>query len=135
MAGAGAGGAGAGAATQPSMDRPIVGASLKVTMASDRSVSLTETFDRPLVIGFLAFDLPILDNGTLGAPVSTQAQLEQRNPEKGRQVRFQPDRNSAALRAWLRQDPENRRKFNEFVATAHPQLRPDPAHGGSDLRR
>jgi hypothetical protein len=114
-------------ATQPASQpapQPIVGASIKLTMASSRSVSLTETFDRPLVIGYLAFDLPILDDGKLGAPVSTQAQLERRDPAKGHSVRFGPDANSALIRAWLRQ-PGNREQFNDYVKTRLPRF--DPA--------
>ena len=147
---AGGGGAAGGAAasgppaTRPATrpaddqapDKPLVGASVKVTMASDRSVSLTETFDRPLVIGYLAFDLPILPGGELGPPVSTQAQLERRKPVKGRKdvtVQFdERDPNMMRIVAWLNQDPPiqngpnagspdpngpNRTKYNQFVSS------------------
>jgi hypothetical protein len=47
------------------------GASFKFTAASARSVSLTETFTRPLVIGYLGFDVAIDDDGELGPPIPT----------------------------------------------------------------
>lgn len=53
-----------------------LGASLRVTAASSRSVSLVETFDPPLVFGYLGFDVPILQGGDLGAPIPTHAVLE-----------------------------------------------------------
>ena len=119
-------------ATQPTSQpsQPLVGASIKLTMASSRSVSLTETFDRPLVIGYLAFDLPILEDGKLGAPVSTLAQLESRQPSKGHPVEFKPDDNSPLIRAWLRQ-PGNREQFNTFVASRLPGF--DPARDTAEI--
>jgi len=52
-----------------------VGAALNVTSATFRSISLDERFDRPLVIGYLAFDFPVLEGGGLGTPVSTINQV------------------------------------------------------------
>jgi len=51
------------------------GAKVTVVAASSRFVSLIETFERPLVIGYIGFDMPILKNGRLGAPISTLTQL------------------------------------------------------------
>lgn len=53
----------------------IPGAKFKIASASSRSVMLNETFKRPLVIGYVGFDMPILIGGRLGAPISTLAQL------------------------------------------------------------
>ena len=53
----------------------LLGAKVKVAAASSRSVTLSETFERPLVIGYIGFDMPILKNGQLGAPISTLTQL------------------------------------------------------------
>ena len=53
----------------------LLGAKVKVVAASSRSVTLSETFERPLVIGYIGFDMPILKNGQLGAPISTLTQL------------------------------------------------------------
>jgi hypothetical protein len=54
-----------------------VGGKLRLTAASAHSVAMTETFDPPLVFGYLGFDVPILDGGDLGAPIPTHANLTQ----------------------------------------------------------
>jgi hypothetical protein len=51
------------------------GASLRVTSATARSVSLDETFNPPLAVGYLAFDCEILGGGGLGPPVAALARL------------------------------------------------------------
>jgi hypothetical protein len=53
----------------------LPGGSIAFAAASSRSVTLNEKFDEPLVIGYLGFDLPILEGGRLGAPISTLEQL------------------------------------------------------------
>ena len=53
----------------------LPGGKIKIATASSRSVTLSETFDRPLVIGYVGFDMQILDGGGLGPPMSTLAQL------------------------------------------------------------
>jgi hypothetical protein len=53
----------------------LPGGKIQIAAASSRSVTLSETFPRPLVIGYVGFDLPILDGGRLGTPISTLAQL------------------------------------------------------------
>jgi hypothetical protein len=60
-------------------DPGAIGAALNVTSATFRSISIDERFDRPLVIGYLAFDFPVLDGGRLGMPVATINQIS-RNP-------------------------------------------------------
>lgn len=52
------------------------GGSFRFTAASSRSVSLNETFDRPLVVGYLGFDIPIGVFGELGSPIPTHAILD-----------------------------------------------------------
>ncbi|HWE00800.1 MAG TPA: hypothetical protein VG326_00215 [Tepidisphaeraceae bacterium] len=47
------------------------GGTLKLALATSRSVSLDTSFPRPLVLGYLSIDLEILDNGCLAAPVTT----------------------------------------------------------------
>lgn len=51
------------------------GVKAKIATATSRSITLTEPFDRPLVIGYVGFDMPILEGGRLGAPISTLVQL------------------------------------------------------------
>ena len=53
----------------------LPGGKVKIAAASSRSVTLSETFPRPLVIGYVGFDLPIMEGGRLGSPISTLAQL------------------------------------------------------------
>ncbi len=54
----------------------LPGATLKITASSARSVSIDETMTRPVVIGYLGFDMAILPGGTLGPPCPTHAVLE-----------------------------------------------------------
>jgi hypothetical protein len=53
----------------------LPGGKVKFAAATNRSITLSETFSRPLVIGYVGFDLPILEGGRLGPPISTLAQL------------------------------------------------------------
>jgi hypothetical protein len=54
----------------------LPGASLKIVAASARSITTAEDFiDRPLVIGYLGFDMEILEDGKLGPAVPTHAVL------------------------------------------------------------
>jgi hypothetical protein len=59
------------------VDQLLPGGSIKVAAASAGSISLVETFKRPLVIGYLGFDVPIWSDGVLGPPIPTHALLEQ----------------------------------------------------------
>lgn len=45
------------------------GGSVRFAQASSRSVTMDETFARPLVIGYHGFDVPVFPNGELGAPI------------------------------------------------------------------
>lgn len=55
------------------------GHSIHIAAASGNSVSMSETFARPLVIGYMAFDRPIGPDGTLGSSVPTLQRLERRS--------------------------------------------------------
>lgn len=57
----------------------VPGGSLRLAQASQRNVTLSERFERPLVIGYLGFDVPVLRNGELGAPIATLSMLENRD--------------------------------------------------------
>lgn len=52
------------------------GGTVKVVSASSGSITLAEDFARPLVIGYLGFDMAIGSGGVLGPPMPTQAVLE-----------------------------------------------------------
>jgi hypothetical protein len=60
-------------------DRFLPGGTVKVVSASADSISLSETFNRPLVIGYLGFDMAIGPDGGLGPPIPTHALLEKRD--------------------------------------------------------
>jgi len=85
-------------------DDPMAfGGRLKFVMASDRSVTLNETFPRPLVIGYVAFDFPILDGGRLGNPASTYNLLNQLNHTANTyEENFCQDANTDRIREWER---------------------------------
>jgi hypothetical protein len=67
----------------------LPGGTVKIVSASAGSISLSETFARPLVVGYLGFDIPILAGGMLGAPIPTHAVLEGRVGGGGSAV-FEP---------------------------------------------
>ena len=52
------------------------GGTVKIVSASSGSISLAEDFARPLVIGYLGFDMAIGPGGVLGPPMPTHAVLE-----------------------------------------------------------
>lgn len=52
---------------------PIPSASVRVSAAAGRSVTISEKFARPLVLGYLGFDVPVLAKGHLGPPIPTHA--------------------------------------------------------------
>jgi hypothetical protein len=93
----------------------VPGGTLKVAAASSRSVSLIEEFRRPLVIGYLGFDLPILADGQLGAPVPTQAALQKAKiiPQA---TTYGVDRNTARIERWLRAEPQNRQRLRQWLS-------------------
>ena len=51
------------------------GAAVKFVAASESSVSLAESFDRLLVIGYLGFDVPVYPGGAIGVPIPTFQRL------------------------------------------------------------
>ena len=57
------------------LSEQLPGGKVKIVTASSRAVTLSETFERPLVIGYVGFDMQILEGGRLGPPISTLAQL------------------------------------------------------------
>jgi hypothetical protein len=91
------------------------GANLTLASASSRSVAMNETFPRPLVIGYLAFDRAIEEGGILGPPLPTQARVTGRRVNEA-VAAFATDANTAKIREWLNRDPANRIKLREWVA-------------------
>lgn len=54
----------------------LPGGSLRLAAASSRLVSLDETFDPPVVFGYLGFDCALFKGGVLGPPIPTFAVLD-----------------------------------------------------------
>lgn len=92
------------------------GANIQIASASSHSVAMNETFPRPLVIGFLAFDRSIEDSGVLGPPLPTQARVTGRRVAEGAAT-FGADANTAKIRAWLDAAPDHRQKLHDWLAT------------------
>lgn len=55
--------------------KALPGGSLRLTAVSGRTISMRETFEPPLAIGYLGFDCAIMPGGTLGPPIPTFALL------------------------------------------------------------
>lgn len=98
------------------------GAALSIASASSRAVAMNETFPRPLVIGFLAFDRPILEDGRLGPPMPTHARVSGNSVIAGVVVKFGDDANTGRIRSWLDADPANRDKLRDWLATNAPNM-------------
>ena len=56
-------------------EKQLPGVKVKIATATSRAVTFSEEFRKPLVIGYVGFDMPILKGGRVGAPISTLAQL------------------------------------------------------------
>jgi hypothetical protein len=51
------------------------GARFTIASATSRNVSFSEDLPRPVVVGYVGFDMPIIQGGRLGPPISTLEQL------------------------------------------------------------
>lgn len=90
------------------------GANVTLVSASSRGVAMNETFPRPLVVGYLAFDRPIEADGHLGPPLPTQARVEGEHVTPGVAV-YGSDANADLLRTWMNDDPANRQKLSDWL--------------------
>lgn len=68
---------------------------VQATSMSQGAVSLSERFNRPLAVGYLAFDIPIDENGGLGAAIPSYAVLERQTVSETESVRI--DEKGSAL--------------------------------------
>ena len=99
---------------------PTPGASLKATAASARTIALSESFSRPLVIGYLGFDLEVLPNGELGPPVPTQQRLERPGTQlPAKAVTFGPDPTTELISKFIDTDVANNKKVVADWLAAH----------------
>lgn len=102
------------------------GGTLKLASASSRSVVLDETFPRPLVVGYLGFDVPVLPGGKLGLPQDSWQRLQglaQAQSTNELTYVYSADANTTALREWLRADPRRIEAAKQWLSTnAAPNL-------------
>jgi hypothetical protein len=66
-------------ALSSALNAGLPGGSIRLASATRGSVILHEDFDRPLVLGYLGFDVPVRADGSLGPPVATKDVLEGRD--------------------------------------------------------
>jgi len=94
----------------------LPGGTIKVAGASSRSLSMIETFPRPLVIGYIGFDLPILEHGMVGRPIATQLRLSRVPIAAGKTTTFGEDRNTESIRRWLEESSTNPLILREWLS-------------------
>ncbi len=99
--------------TQATALEPTISGTLKLVMASSRSVTLVETFPRPLVIGYIAFDLPIREDGKLGSAVSTQLQLTEASVSNA--IPYNSDEDTKKISDWLDLDEKNKETLTNWL--------------------
>jgi len=90
------------------------GANVTIVTASSRGVAMNETFPRPLVIGYLAFDRPIEADGRLGPPMPTQARVEGRHVSVGTAF-YGSDAKAEELRTWMNANAANRQRLTDWL--------------------
>src|SRR4051794_34655799 len=96
------------------------GGSIRIAAVSSRSVSMSETFDRPIVIGFLAYDRAIGPGGILGQPRPTLQQMEgtvdpaPQPSSSDVSVKFGEDANTRVIRAFIA-EPANRTAVQNWL--------------------
>jgi hypothetical protein len=97
------------------------GANLTLSSASSNSVAMSETFPRPLVVGYLAFDRAIGEDGTLGPPIPTHARVTNKTIAAGTAV-YGSDMNADRLRVWMNANAANRKTLQEWLAPRAPDV-------------
>jgi hypothetical protein len=110
------------------VDQLMPGGTVKVVAASSNSISLDETFLRPVVIGYLGFDMKIGPGGELGPPIPTHAILsrELKYPNLSFVSSGDLHRTYSTLKKWKDRDKEAERLVNELngLATHLPEKYP-----------
>lgn len=90
-------------------------ASIQIASASSRGVAINETFPRPLVVGYLAFDRPINADGSLGPAIPTHARVTGQ-PTADATATFGTDSSADTLRGWLDADAANRARLTDWLS-------------------
>lgn len=95
-----------------------LGGRIKLEWATRRSVAMEETFDRPLVIGYLGFDFPVMEDGRLGTPIATAMQLDsggQPRLTEAQPAHYGPDASSEIITTWVA-DEDSRNRLKVWLA-------------------
>lgn len=103
--------------------------SFSFRLVTAHAVSMREAFERPLVIGYIAFDVPVLLSGKLGAPSLSREALDTEYSEEGQAILPVPavQRNYTACRArFMKLDDDSRA---QFISRMTPHL-PEEQFGG-----
>jgi hypothetical protein len=61
--------------------KTLPGGSVRVNAAGGRTISLSQEFDPPIILGYLGFDVAVGPNGRLGRPIPTYAVIDKDVPE------------------------------------------------------
>ncbi|MCU0786714.1 MAG: hypothetical protein MUC91_00750 [Verrucomicrobia bacterium] len=101
------------------------GGAARFVQASRSSVTLDQTFDRPLVIGYLGFDVKVYEDGTLSPPIPSYAVLNrQLDWQPGAKLEWSDDEGlSDRYLEWLR-GSGNRVRMEEWLRAQ--ELSDDP---------
>jgi len=101
------------------------GGSIRIAAASSRGITMSESFDRPLVVGYIAYDRPIGRGGKLGASTATLIRVEGRDaPEPPKELpqenvetttKYGVDANSMVIRAWLAEEKANLQALRDWL--------------------
>jgi len=96
---------GADAAKAAASVIPKIGGSVQFTQATSSGVSMNETFDHPLVIGYLGFDVAVDKKGELGPRVPTFEVVNKRIPRPIHPTTtytyVKPNADAQAIEKWL----------------------------------
>jgi hypothetical protein len=92
------------------------GGAVRLTQASSRAVTMDEDFERPLVLGYLGFDVRVFPDGRLSAPVPSFATVAGGSTalESVRAVSFGEDRNTALLEKFV-ETPANAEALRVWI--------------------
>ncbi len=112
------------------------GGAVRLVQASSRAVTIDEDFERPLVLGYLGFDVRVFPDGTVSAPVPSFATVAGGSTalEDVRAMSFGEDGNTALLEKFV-EDPANTEKLRAWLAEKGLAIEPanllfDAAHKG-----
>ena len=127
---------------QEGTDTLLPGGTLKVVAASSRAVSMEETFKRPLVIGYLGFDMAIGPDGMLGPPIPTLAVMTE---EEEPQIRMSDPIRMKVLASYVKafefisdqavkedKEAQQLKKSLNVIGTLVPETYPVPILGDSE---